>query len=293
MSHNKALASSSSPARNFIYLPYKKPSMPPPRLPFPAKEPGNAIHFTQDYFPFGSLLPDRGYDAGEYRFGFNGKEQDKEFYGDANAYDFGARIYDPRVGRWMSVDPLANMYYEISPYVFCVNSPLINVDRDGQKIIIYYMEEVKNEDGSVTLIESSYIYGSGKPVPNNQFVQTCISAIDCLIQSGYDPMGITEILANDNNVIGLYEGKLCERLYSNLSGNTSAIPWNPKAGQKTKEGGRQSPLNGLFHELCEAYFEFYDPLGIFASRPEINDYKQDELCKGPPNSYRLKFGKKI
>ncbi|MCU7549877.1 hypothetical protein OCK74_12165 [Chitinophagaceae bacterium LB-8] len=41
-----------------------------------------------------------------YRYGFNGKENDNEVKGDGNSLDFGGRIYDPRLGRWHSTDPV-------------------------------------------------------------------------------------------------------------------------------------------------------------------------------------------
>jgi RHS repeat-associated protein len=43
-------------------------------------------------------------------FGFNGKEKDDEVVGAGNSYDFDARMYNPRLGRWMSVDPSASKY---------------------------------------------------------------------------------------------------------------------------------------------------------------------------------------
>jgi RHS repeat-associated protein len=68
-----------------------------------------------------------------YRFGFNGKEKVDEVYGDANAYDFGARLYDPRLGRWLAVDPLAAKFANISPYVYANNNPIVLVDKDGKE----------------------------------------------------------------------------------------------------------------------------------------------------------------
>ncbi len=59
-----------------------------------------------------------------YRFAFNGKEQANETYGEGNAFDFGARIYDSRLGRWMSLDPLQANYPGFSPYNFASNSPI-------------------------------------------------------------------------------------------------------------------------------------------------------------------------
>src|SRR5690606_28578426 len=50
-----------------------------------------------DYYPFGSLIPQRRYNPTEYRYGFNGMEKDDEIKGTGNSLDFGARIYDPRL----------------------------------------------------------------------------------------------------------------------------------------------------------------------------------------------------
>ncbi len=51
-----------------------------------------------------------------YRFGFNGKENDNEVKGVGNSLDFGARIYDSRLGRWLIVDPLTKKYPDIMEY---------------------------------------------------------------------------------------------------------------------------------------------------------------------------------
>jgi RHS repeat-associated protein len=91
-----------------------------------------------DYSPFGAPLAGRTFSSESYRFRFNGMENDDETYGDGNALDFGARIYDSRLGRWMSVDPLAGMFPTWSPYNYVFNSPLIFRDADGK------MEQVQN-----------------------------------------------------------------------------------------------------------------------------------------------------
>src|SRR5690625_3213593 len=75
-------------------------------------------------------------DGGDrYRFGFNGMLKDNEWAGMGTHLDFGARIYDSRVGRWLSVDPLASKYPGISTYAFVANSPMMFVDPDGREII--------------------------------------------------------------------------------------------------------------------------------------------------------------
>jgi len=87
-----------------------------------------------DYSPFGVGLYGRSWSEG-YRYGFNGKEKDDEVKGVGNSYDFGARIHDSRLGRWLSIDPLSAEYAPISPYTFALNNPIIFVDSDGQEVI--------------------------------------------------------------------------------------------------------------------------------------------------------------
>jgi RHS repeat-associated protein len=83
---------------------------------------------AQEYYPFGMQMPGRGMSSGGYRYGFNGKENDNEVKGEGNQQDYGMRVYDPRVGKFLSVDPWATDFPDIAPYVFAGNSPLLFVD---------------------------------------------------------------------------------------------------------------------------------------------------------------------
>ena len=89
---------------------------------------------VSDYSPFGVELASRSWSIEEYRNGFNGKEKVNEITGNSSDYDFGARIYDARIGRWMSRDAFSPKYPGISPYVFVVNSPLYFKDPDGNNL---------------------------------------------------------------------------------------------------------------------------------------------------------------
>jgi len=77
-------------------------------------------------------MPKRSYSAaGSYKYGFNGKENDNDVKGLGNQQDYGMRIYDARVGRFLSVDPIARQYAELTPYQFASNTPISSIDLDG------------------------------------------------------------------------------------------------------------------------------------------------------------------
>jgi RHS repeat-associated protein len=68
-----------------------------------------------------------------YRYGFNGKENDNEVKGEGNQQDYGMRIFDPRLGKFLSVDKLTSKYPELTPYQFASNRPIDGSDLDGNE----------------------------------------------------------------------------------------------------------------------------------------------------------------
>ncbi len=97
---------------------------------------GGRAEKVLDYYSFGSIMPGRSYQGSEeYRYGFNGMEKDDEIKGNGNSYDFGARIYDARVGRWLSVDPMAGRYPSFTPFGFAANNPIFYLDPNGKWVV--------------------------------------------------------------------------------------------------------------------------------------------------------------
>jgi RHS repeat-associated protein len=98
--------------------------------------------FSKNFSYSNSSLPVGCLDS--YPYGFNGKEKDDEVEGAGNSYDFGARINDPRLGRWLSVDPLAHKFTWQSPYVSMDNNPIANTDLTGMGTTDFVKDKAGN-----------------------------------------------------------------------------------------------------------------------------------------------------
>jgi len=87
------------------------------------------VEEINDYYPFGGLITTSSSAIQPYKY--NGKELDRE--SGLDWYDYGVRMYDATLGRWHVVDPLSEMYAELSPYNYCMNSPIKLIDIDGMQ----------------------------------------------------------------------------------------------------------------------------------------------------------------
>ena len=86
------------------------------------------------YYPFGVRLAHMSMDGGSNnKYLYNGKELEDDH--NLNWYHYGARHYDPQLGRWLQVDPADEFH---SPYVYCANTPINAIDPDGRDMIVIY-----------------------------------------------------------------------------------------------------------------------------------------------------------
>ena len=100
------------------------------------------------YYPFGGVFLSNGNDVQAYKY--NGKELDTKK--GLNWYDYGAREYDAVLGRFTTMDPMAEKYYAVSPYTYCVNNPIKFVDPTGMltespqtgSIRLSFWDKIKN-----------------------------------------------------------------------------------------------------------------------------------------------------
>jgi RHS repeat-associated protein len=95
----------------------------------------------------------------DYRYGFNGQEKDNEVKGVGNSINYKARIYDDRLGKFLSVDPLTQHYPWYTPYQFAGNTPIQAIDMDGLEEYIVVKKYDINTSFSVDVIKKNPVVG--------------------------------------------------------------------------------------------------------------------------------------
>ena len=121
-----------------------------------------AVVERNDYYPFGSRTTFGASYAtlASNRQKFSGKEDQTTVAGSTLPYlDFGARMYDAKLVRWNTYDPMAEKYYGINPYAYCNGDPVSFVDPSGMEGIKYVDEE------GVKTIESNVVVLLQKKIP--------------------------------------------------------------------------------------------------------------------------------
>jgi len=109
----------------------------------------------------------QGMSENDYKY--NGKELNSDL--GMGLYDYGARFYDPSIGRWGQVDPLTDQYVSFSSYNYVLGNPISNIDPDGRSVETDYYDSSSNlllstDDGSDNVViinegeEMSFILGA-------------------------------------------------------------------------------------------------------------------------------------
>jgi RHS repeat-associated protein len=199
------------------------------------------------------------------QFLYNSKERQDEF--SLGWYDYGARMYNPNIGRWNGVDALADSFLTVSPFSYVINNPISNIDPDGNRVIVqivgdgnryvnyeYRDGQLYDEAGKVYEGDNSYLI----QVRDDLAKLEEIEGVDCLVK---------ELVASDlkHKIRHPYnEGHLdnSNRALS-VEDSENGIPtgsitkYDPEnwiAGDNgSPDPTRRSPVAALAHELSHAY----------------------------------------
>jgi RHS repeat-associated protein len=154
-----------------------------------------------DYYVFGMGMVGRSLPNGNYRFDFNGKEKDDEIKGIGNSLDFKARIYDPRLGKFLSTDPSFRRYPSWSPYLFAGNSPIRFIDilgkGPGDVVVafggadIFGIGDKGRAPILISIIEKAILNKEGGKAQSfvSSYISTdlnCTQSLDIATQAAYD-----------------------------------------------------------------------------------------------------------
>ena len=213
---------------------------------------GTPIQYIH-YAPYGELVENQHAASYDERYKFTGKERDME-----TGYDyFGARFYWTNIGHWLSVDPLANKYPNISPYAYCAWNPIKFVDPDGNKIVV----------GSWlgrTLANLGFNNFEAKVQSQLQELKDMDPELNKMITKIEESSTEYHIMAVDGDRLSYNNSK-------------KEIRYNPDS-QETKSGKKRPAQIGLAHELGHAENDI-DGTTVKYDKDKADNGDQKELDK--------------
>ena len=208
------------------------------------KQNGTILQSSQ-YYPYGRCWESNSFQP----YLYNGKEID--LMHDLEWYDYGARMYESGLCRFMTMDPLCEKYYNISPYAYCANNPIKYIDPDGNLIVF------------------------AKGV-SDSFRNNFAKAVRYLNSHGCG--GMLKALNDSKNTYYISES---------ADGNNSfdykkrVISWSSQNGLKTTEEKYLSPTTLLNHEIDHALEYDKSPNSYIKNIKLYNDSHPDNLYNSP------------
>jgi RHS repeat-associated protein len=212
-----------------------------------------------DYYAFGAVMSDRSFNGAGYRFGFNGKENDNEVSGTGNSINFGARIYDSRLGRFKSIDSYFKKYPFFSPYQFAGNSPIRILDNNGDSL---KLTGGTIETDKFKAVLNKAFEGSVKVEVNTKGYVTLAGDYEKLSENDKNLYDALNTVIIDAKTTDLYLLNEKERALAAFGGWQGGDDGNGKKGntidmydvEKMSDTGF-SPEGDIIHEIWETFLD--------------------------------------
>lgn len=247
------------------------------------------------YYPFGDQMPVSATVANSYRFGFQGQESDKEINGEHNSYAFEFRIHDPRIGRFLSIDPLSAKYPWNSSYAFSENRVIDGIDLEGLEYLEYHIrvQAQQNEKPKLQITSTrdfrgqknfNYSKYSESFGPEGRGIKYIYDFVDVNGKT-YNTQTQWEIRQNDfkSNLgrHGLYQGSGCI---------TEFGPLYPPDGNMNWYCWTMTPIDGV-DAVAKAHDMAEDEIGVYNWLEDVRTIGADkEAISGWENYLKLYDG---
>lgn len=198
----------------------------------------NTVLECNHYYPFGTP---QGSSLNSQPYKFGGKELDR--MNGLDIYDFEARQYDSLLGRFTTIDPLCEKYYDISPYAYCAGNPILYTDPTGEKITIAGVEYTPN-------MEYSGI---------NNFIKNTINALQYVYKNGGEKV-VNNLVAAENTY-NFVKNNTRDKSFTTPADNSNDIEIN----MRTENVDIKDYYNAVSHELFHGiqYFHGQGGASIF------------------------------
>lgn len=222
----------------------------------------------------------------DYRFGFNGQEKDNEIKGAGNSLDFGARIYDSKLGTWLSVDKYKKPH--LSSYQFGGGNPIAFVDPDGNTEYYYNGKHVGSDGGRNNMIglvksksiakameKGKYNYPESNTITNGTSNKDmfAIDANVLSVASRVSDLSLTKEGANREYRAGMNPGEPNSGFQMSDNGIEEGMPTEPWERATTKAHGKDGKVNIHSHPTGFGLYKglYYSSAAVPSTQGEEND----------------------